>query len=60
MFDEWKTFVLAMFAMAITFFGVYLNMFDPSLFTDALYAGLGAYGLRTAAKKIGEGMKGKE
>ena len=52
----WKTFTLAIIALVATWMGVYLNMFDPSVFTDALYAALGAYGLRTAAKKIGEGV----
>ena len=54
----WKTFTLALVALILTFLGVFLNMFDPSVFESALYSALGAYGLRTAAKKIGEGISG--
>lgn len=53
----WKTFTLAIVALLLTFAGVFLNMFDPSVFESALYSALGAYGLRTATKKISEGMK---
>lgn len=55
--DGKKTFILVLSALGLTFLGVYLNMFDPSVFTSSLYAAFGAVGLREFADKIKIGGK---
>ena len=50
--QEWKTFSLAMVAMILTWLGVYLNMFDPSVFETTILGSLAAYTARTVAAKV--------
>ena len=56
-FRGWHTFILALFAIITTFIGTYLNMFDPSVFINVVWAALGAYGFKSAAGYIGDGLK---
>lgn len=56
----WKTFILAIVALVATWIGVYLNMFDPGVFIDCLYATMGAYGLRTFSKKFAAAIAAKK
>jgi len=46
-----KTFTLAILSMVLTWLGVYLNMFDPSVFETTILGSLGAYTVRTVAAK---------
>ncbi len=47
-----KTFILVILSMVLTWLGVWLGMFDPSVFETTILGGLGAYTARTVTAKV--------
>ena len=52
----WKgvpfTFILGAIAMVLTYLGMYQNILPPDVFTEVVWAVLGAYGFTSGARKI--------
>lgn len=50
--DGWKTWIMGMFAMVLTFVGCLMDLFSPDVFYNVMYAVMGSYGLKSAVGKI--------
>lgn len=59
MLNGWKTFILSIVAMFLTWYGVYLSMFTPDVFTGCLYAVFTAFGITRVGQKFAEGYISK-
>ena len=57
-FGVGRTFILTVLAVVLTWLGVYLNMFDPSVFETVLMFALPTYGAKTIVSAVANRKKG--
>lgn len=59
MLDGWKTFILGILAMGLTFYGCRVGAFPATVFTETLWAVMGAFAFKEVGKKFGQGYINK-